>query len=179
MGSTKMLFLAGSIGLLLLFYVIPISTHHLITTAQMSEKFSTYQSPRFGFGILYPSNWQVIEENPDRVIFSSPETTIIRVIADNTSSQAVTNLTAHDYALNEVNGLLGAASNLRLMGVTVGIAHSPGWRVDYVIPGHYVTDINLVINGKRFTISYVELTSKVPRTLSTLQRMLNSFQVIK
>jgi hypothetical protein len=158
--------------------MIPISTHHLITIAQMSEKFSTYQSPRFGFGILYPSNWQVIEENPDRVIFRSPETTLIRVIADNISSQAVTILMAHDYALNEVNGLRGAAS-LGLRGVTVGIAHSSGWRVDYVIPGHYVTDINLVIDGKRFTISYVELTSKVHRTLSTLQRMLNSFQVIK
>lgn len=147
----------------------------------MNEKFSTYQNPRFGFRILYPSDWHVIEENPDRVIFSSAETTTIRVIGDNISKDtpAVTNLTAHNYALNEVNGLRGVAKNVHLMEVTVGIAHVPGWRVDYVIPGHYVIDINLVISGKRFTISYVEATLKVPRTLSTLQTMLNSFQVIK
>ena len=181
----KMLFLAGSIGilllLLLLFYLTSMFTLQLIAETQMNEKFSTYQNPRFGFRILYPSDWQVIEENPDRVIFSSAETATIRVIADNVSKNAlaVTNLTAHDYALNEVNGLRSVASNVRLMEVTVGISHVPGWRVDYVIPGHYVIDVNLVIGGKRFTISYVEVTLNVPRTLSTLQTMLNSFQVIK
>ena len=115
------------------------------------------------------------------MIFSSAETTTIRVITDNISKDAlaVTNLTAHDYAINEVNGVRDVVSNVRLTEVTVGIAHMPGWRVDYVIPGHNVIDINLVISGKRFTISYVEVTLKVPRTLSTLQTMLNSFQVIK
>jgi len=75
--------------------------------------------------------------------------------------------------------LRGVASHIHDNEVTVGTAHFPGWMLGYNVPGHYIIDTNLVANGKRFTISYVEVTSKVTETLSTMQTMLNSFQLIK
>jgi len=35
--------------------------------------------------MMYPSSWQIIEENPGRVIFISPQNTEIRIIVGNVS----------------------------------------------------------------------------------------------
>jgi len=135
--------------------------------------------------MMYPSSWQIIEENPGRVIFISPQNTEIRIIVGNVSKSIdantipLRNITAHNEALNENKALRGVASHIYDNEVTVGTAHFPGWMLGYNVPGHYIIDTNLVANGKRFTISYVEVTSKVTETLSTMQTMLNSFQLIK
>ena len=83
---------------------------------------------------------------------------------------------AHIYALNEIKALQGVAGHIHNGGVTVRIANITGWRVDYVLPGHYVIDIILVTGGKQFIIRYVDVTLKVQETLPTIQTMLNLFQ---
>jgi hypothetical protein len=81
--------------------------------------------------------------------------------------------------LNEIKAIQGVASDIHNSEVAVGIAHTPGWRIDYMLSSHYVMDTILVTGGHRFILRYIDLTLRVPQTLSTIQTMLNSFEVIK
>jgi hypothetical protein len=159
----------------LLICLIPVLLQDTIAT-RMNEKFLTYFSSELGFKISHPSGWDVIVENPNRVIFHSFGNATMRVILNNASS----NMTAHDYALKEINELRGFASDVHVTGVTVGTRHLPGWSVDYIIPpSHHVIDTILAANGKRFTISYLVMAVKPHDVLKIMQIMLNSFQIIK
>jgi hypothetical protein len=142
----------------------------------MNEKFLTYPNPKLGFKILYPFGWNVIEENPNRVIFHSFGNATMRIIVYN----ATGNMTTHDYALKEINELPGFVSDVHVTGITMGTRHLPGWSVDYIIPpNHHLIDTILVANGKQFTISYLVIAVKPHEVLKTMQIMLNSFQIIK
>jgi hypothetical protein len=164
--KTKLI-LSVSIGISL--YLISTSslTQQQMTEEQIDKKFLTYDNPTLGFRMMYPSGWQILEESPGRVIFISPQNTEIRIIVDNISKSIdanklpLRNITAHNDALNEIKALRGVARNIHDNEVTVGTAHIPGWRIGYNVLGHYIIDTNIVTSGKRFTISYVEVTSKV------------------
>lgn len=179
------LILSVSTEIISLYLISTSNLQQVMSEAQINKKFLTYEKPTLGFRMVYPSDWQIIEENPGRVIFVSPQNTEIRIIINNVSKSLdvnklpLRNITAHNDALNEIKALRGVASHIRDNEVTVGTSHIPGWRVDYNVLGHYIIDTNLITSGKRFTISYVEVTSKVTETLPTMQAMLNSFQVIK
>ena len=89
-------------------------------------------------------------------------------------------MTAHDYALKEINELRGFASYVYVTGITMDNGHLPGWSVDYIIPpNHHVIDTILVANGKQFIISYLVIAVKPHEVLKTMQIMLNSFQIIR
>jgi hypothetical protein len=49
---------------------IPVLLHDTIGT-RMNDKFLIYLNPKLGFKILYPFGWDVLVENPNRVIFHS------------------------------------------------------------------------------------------------------------
>jgi hypothetical protein len=162
----------------------------MIAEAQkINKKFLSYQNPRLGFRLLYPSDWQVLEENPGRVIFISPEqNATLRIIVENASKDFDVNRltttandssTAHTYAMNEIKAIQGVASHIHNNEVAIGTRNISGWRVDYMLSSHYVMDTILVTEGNRFILRYVDLALKVPHTLSTIQAMLDSFQVIK
>ena len=170
--NKKILCIYGSIGLLIC--SIPVLLHDTLGT-RINEKFLTYFNPKLGFKISHPSGWDVIVENPNRAIFHSFGNATMRVIVYNASS-----MTAHDYALKEVNELRGFATDVHVAGITVGTRHLPGWSVDYIIPpNHHVIDTILLANGKQFTISYLVTAVKPDEVIKTMQVMLNSFQIVK
>ncbi len=63
--SKKTLCLYGLIGLLIC--SIPVLLHDTIGT-RMNDKFLIYLNPKLGFKILYPFGWDVLVENPNRVM---------------------------------------------------------------------------------------------------------------
>jgi hypothetical protein len=112
-----------------------------MTEEQIEKKILTYDNPTLGFRMMYPSGWQIIEENFGRVIFISPQNTE-RIIVDNISKfidankLPLRNIAAHNDALNEIKALRGVARNIHDNEVTVGTAHIPGWRIGYNVLGH-------------------------------------------
>ena len=164
----------------LLFSIAPILLQDT-AGVKISEKFLTYQNSRLGFNISYPTGWQVIEENPDRVIFNSFGNATVRIIVDNVTKfgnmSSEGGVSAHNYAINGTKNLGGIASYAHITSVFVGTSHQPGWSVDYFIPPSHILDTVLVTNGKLFTINFVITAIKEDKVLATLQSMMSSFQV--
>jgi hypothetical protein len=168
------------------------------TSAQSIDRFTSYENSAYGIKLLYPSSWKKIVlhplsyENPTTsflVNFSSPKNFIS---SGNSSAKVVIhieNVSSHGLELDEYNYLETrhieeTSPSFSLIGAnTTILVGKPAYQVQYTetLPqGIFETyQIWTIENGKVYTISYAATGQEFPSHISTVQKMINSFGIVK
>jgi len=157
-----------------------------------SSNFSTYENPIFGIKILYPSNWDKQENSSssnnstlyDIVTFSPPlknSSSIIGKVAikvDNISDIKPTTLANYTDAI-----ISDLKQDFRVTESNATLAGNPAYKVVYTGLEESVdlqAMLVMAIKGDRvYLISYTAEPEKYSYYLPTVQKMIDSFEILK
>jgi hypothetical protein len=155
------------------------------SNTQSLPNFLNYTNNDKGFTIQYPSNWK-FEEYSTSISFRVPdrefggifwvEVEKVEPYLD-TDTMTLKNTTLRQYVQQKLD--VPYYSNLiRENETTVG--GNTGWKIEYYNQNFdYKFEINTIVNGKLYTLSYSDDPLKVPETLPLANKMVESFQFIK
>jgi PsbP len=185
---------------LILLYAFPSSAY-----GQSSVNFLNATNNFMKFSILVPSNWQLGEDfngTGQRVWFESPDRSLpifsintekVKPYLD-TDTMTLKNTSLQQHVQQELNKLSSASKDellsamgpkdfkiIRQNAVTVG--GNSGWKIElkYSWQDETVYDfiIHTIANGKMYRLNYEDESLKVPERLPIINKMLDSFKVIK
>ena len=157
-----------------------------------SSNFSTYENPIFGIKILYPSNWDKQENSSssnnstlyDIVTFSPPlknSSSIIGKVAikvDNISDIKPTTLANYTDAI-----ISDLKQDFRVTESNTTLAGNPAYKILYTGLEESVdlqAMLVMAIKGDRvYLISYTAEPEKYSYYLPTVQKMIDSFEILK
>jgi hypothetical protein len=145
------------------------------------------------FTIQYPSNWNVHENDMrGRVDFRTSEDQIvpifsIYIVKDaqylDTDTLTLKNMSLLQYvnqSLEEMVSKVPPTVQYKLIRqYEVTVAGITGIKQEMLVRDSYAFRVNSVIDGRLYELRYIEEQLKVPETLPLVNKMVESFQVIK
>jgi PsbP len=174
------------------------------SNAQSSVNFLNATNNIMKFSILVPSNWQLGEDlngTSQRVWFNSPDRSLPIFFINtkkvepylDTDTMTLKNTSIQQHVQQELNNQVNKSSEIKdFLGITdfniirqnaVTIGGNNGWKVESKFSWHddpfYSSRIYTIANGKMYTLEYQDDSLKVPETLPLINKMVESFKVIK
>lgn len=162
----------------------------------------TYRNSSLGFIIDYPPDWKVGNAasipGEKGVAFTSPNADTAKFFVHikelapylDTGTMTVKNKTL-EQVVNEQLSLLSKPNPL-IQGLKyklirqnqVLVGGNAGWKIEWFMgnetePFYYVSEVLTVINGKVYSLEYNEKPLKVPETLPLVNKMIESFHIIR
>ena len=155
--------------------------------------FFTYQNSSEGIKIEYPTNWKKMDHADNASIPSHTIEFLSPLTANDTFQENVFlridpfPQDLRELVVAEVNGFKTHAVNFMLLESMPGVlASNPAqtlvFKYSNFLPKLNTLEAMVVLtvkNQKAYAISYVAESSKYPEYLSTVQRMIDSFRIIK
>jgi eukaryotic-like serine/threonine-protein kinase len=155
--------------------------------------FFTYQNSIEGIKIEYPTNWKKMDHADNASIPSHTIEFLSPLTANDTFQENVFvridpfPQDLRELVVAEVNGFKTHAVNFMLLDSMPGVlASNPAqtlvFKYSNFLPKLNTLEAMVVLtvkNQKAYAISYVAESSKYPEYLSTVQRMIDSFRIIK
>jgi hypothetical protein len=161
--------------------------------------FLTYRNPTLGFFIGYPTDWKINENTisgEKGVTFTPPDRDIpafyvrIRQATPylDTDTMTVKNKTVQQVVQQMMNNLskpnpFGLESKL-IRQNQFTVAGNAGWKMELFFgpqanPFYYGFEVLTIANGKVYYLEYQERPLKVPETLPLVNKMVESFHLIR
>ena len=189
--------------------VITIITFGIYSSyAQSSDNFKNYANNDLNFTIDYPSDWKVNANRSSEGIvqfrIANGESPILVVAVENathfldTDTMTINYSTPKQYATEELDNLTNRPSlNFKpIQSHEFSIAGYSGWKVEYnidttglhaIVPKNlqkftgpsYNFELYTVKNGKIYELEYEEHPLRVTLTLPLVNKMVESFRIIK
>jgi PsbP-like protein len=155
-----------------------------------SDNFKTYTNKEMKFSIQYPSNWQVEEkeEYPNSVTFQIPDRAASFFMVSvgepephlDTDTMTLKNNTLEQEVKKGIDTDISIFKSKLLKQNKVIIGGNTGIKTELIDHfSGYKFYITTIANGKIYQLSYIENPLKVPETLPLVNKMVESFQVIK
>jgi eukaryotic-like serine/threonine-protein kinase len=153
------------------------------------EQFLTYESSELGISIQYPANWEKIASMDNFVTFTAPPETDTRIYPAALGLK-VQELPSQNIALQEItkvqmSDLKRSNPGLKVLESTsTSIAGKPAHKIVFSAIDNKEVErkamqVWTVIGNKAFLITYKAEPDKFSSYLPTIERMINSFKVIK
>lgn len=155
-----------------------------------SDNFKTYTNKEMKFSIQYPSNWQVEEkeEYPNSVTFQIPDRAASFFMVSvgepephlDTDTMTLKNNTLEQEVKKGIDTDISIFKSKLLKQNKVIVGGNTGIKTELIDHfSGYKFYITTIANGKIYQLSYIENPLKVPETLPLVNKMVESFQVIK
>jgi eukaryotic-like serine/threonine-protein kinase len=153
------------------------------------EQFLTYENSELGISIQYPANWEKIASMDNFVTFTAPPETDTRIYPAALGLK-VQELPSQNIALQEItkvqmSDLKRSNPGLKVLESTsTSIAGKPAHKIVFSAIDNKEVErkamqVWTVIGNKAFLITYKAEPDKFSSYLPTIERMINSFKVIK
>jgi hypothetical protein len=160
------------------------------------DNFLSYSNNQMKFNIQYPSNWKVndfdvfigqVNFRPDREdieyrddisrfeIGFEISTVKIDTYLD-TDTMTLKNTSLEQHFQRELNSIQSDYEKKLIKQNKVTVGGNTGWKVEYTETYYYSFDIFTIANGNFYRLSYTDEQSKVPETLPSANKMVESFQ---
>jgi photosystem II reaction center protein PsbP len=176
--------------------------------AQSSDNFKNYTNNDLNFTIDYPSDWKVNANRSSEGIIqfriANGESPVLVVAVENatrflnTDTMTIDYSTPQQYAAEELDNLTNRPSlNFKpIQSNESNVAGNSGWKMEYsidtsglhdIVPKNlqkftgpsYNFELYTVKNGKIYELDYEEHPLRVPLTLPLVNKMVESFRIIK
>jgi photosystem II reaction center protein PsbP len=176
--------------------------------AQSSDNFKNYTNNDLNFTIDYPSDWKVNANRSSEGIIqfriANGESPVLVVAVENatrflnTDTMTIDYSTPEQYATEELDNLTNRPSlNFKpIQSNESNVAGNSGWKMEYsidttglhdIVPKNlqkftgpsYNFELYTVKNGKIYELDYEEHPLRVPLTLPLVNKMVESFRIIK
>jgi PsbP-like protein len=179
------------------------------TSAATVSDFLTYENNQYGYTIRYPSGWTIHENMispeiekaasayiPSVNIWSSSDgataSSLSITVKDvsqylDTNDMQLKNKTPHDYVLDKINGFATSTIGEKYVkdkAVTFTNNTIQAWELDYTYPFFgqktvYNIEYFMTKDNRLYVFGFTSDALKVPTFLPIVQKMIDSFQVIK
>ncbi|MFW6035768.1 MAG: PsbP-related protein [Halothermotrichaceae bacterium] len=169
-------------SLLTLLLLLSISTY-------AQNDFESYQNDKYGFRIDYPGNWELKEDSFDSVISIISEredendnvSENINVVVQDLSTQPMSLKEYTELSIDQINNVIENGEVLENEFIT--FAENEGVKIIY--KGE-LEDLKLkwlvkylIKNNKAYLVTYTAAEDKFDKYLPTVEKMYDSFQLIK
>jgi hypothetical protein len=163
-----------------------------------AQTVATYRNPNLGFIIDYPTDWKVGESAilDEKVSFTPPDKDLpvfyvhVRQVSSylDTDTMTVKNKTVEQIVHEEMINMskpnpFGFESKV-IKQNQFTVDGNAGWKMEMFMgpegnPFMYVYQVLTVANGKIYFLEYNEEPLKVPQTLTLVNKMVESFHIIR
>jgi eukaryotic-like serine/threonine-protein kinase len=156
-----------------------------LTKKGSNETWLTYQNSTLGVKIQYPSSWIEVEGCNNLVKFFPPEIksgsihAFIQARVVNIPTSLQNKVSLEQYTQRELNQLGKSFTITGSNATTITANHNPARTVLYGAEDFKGLKTWTIYHGRIYLITYAAITEKYPIYLPTVQKMINSFDIIK
>jgi eukaryotic-like serine/threonine-protein kinase len=155
--------------------------HQTITIAQTSDTFRIYENPTYGIQIQYPSDWgrldlSFLQDSADIDFYPLSDVSLAKNLKIQVENLPFHNMTLEEYTNTQINP---TEENL-LESNTTTLADIPGYKIVFTnVAGLKTMQVWTIKDDKAYIITYVAKEEDYENDLQIVQKMIDSFEIIK
>jgi hypothetical protein len=160
--------------------------HQTITIAQTNDDnnnntFKLYENPTYGIQIQYPSDWgrldlSFLQNSADIDFYPLSDTSLAKNLKIQVKNLPFHNMTLEEYTNTQIN----PTEEILLESNTTTLADIPGYKIVFAnIAGLKTMQVWTIKDDKAYIITYVAKEEDYENDLQNVQKMIDSFEIIK
>jgi eukaryotic-like serine/threonine-protein kinase len=160
--------------------------HQTITIAQTNDDnnnntFKLYENPTYGIQIQYPSDWgrldlSFLQDSADIDFYPLSDTSLAKNLKIQVKNLPFHNMTLEEYTNTQIN----PTEEILLESNTTTLADIPGYKIVFAnIAGLKTMQVWTIKDDKAYIITYVAKEEDYENDLQNVQKMIDSFEIIK